>query len=372
MPCPARRGQPKEDLVQNHYRVAVLGATGLVGRTLLKILEEREFPIGELIPLASARSAGTTLSFRGDSVPVREATADAFTDVDLVLSSAGGSVSQKLLPEAAARGAVSVDNTSAYRMDEEVSLVVPEVNPHRIGDYGERRIIANPNCSTIQLVLTLKPLHEAFGVRRVHVATYQAVSGAGASAVEEMLGETRAALESEPFERHVFPRPIAFNALPHIDRFLDDGETREEWKMRMETPKILEVPVDLHATCVRLPVQVGHSEAVWIETERPVDPEAARESLRAATGIEVVDDPTGDDARGRYPTAHDCAGRDPVLVGRIRRDPTAENGLAFWVVGDNLRKGAALNAVQIAEGLVARWQEAGGKAAFESRAAEVR
>jgi aspartate-semialdehyde dehydrogenase len=350
------------------YRIAVLGATGLVGRTLLRILDERDFPADLVVALASARSAGTTLPFRAapdGRLTVREATPDAFEGVDIVLSSAGGSVSKALLPEAAARGAVSIDNTSAFRMDDDVPLVVPEVNPHAIAGYRARRIIANPNCSTIQLVVALAPLHRAFGLRRVTVATYQGVSGAGAAAVNELFEESRAALGAEPYERQVFPRQIAFNPLPHIDVFLEDDSTREEWKMRVETPKILESPVPLHATCVRVPVQVGHSEAVWIETERPIDPEAARERLRAAPGVEVVDDPRSDDPAKAYPTAADAAGRDPVYVGRIRRDPTAENGLALWVVADNLRKGAALNAVQIAEKLVEMWEEAGGKAAYE-------
>lgn len=345
--------------------VAVLGATGLVGRTILRILEEREFPATEVVPLASARSAGKTLAFRGRELVVREAVPEAFEGIDLVLSSAGGAVSQELLPQAAARGAVSVDNTSAFRMDEDVPLVVPEVNRHRIADYRARRIIANPNCSTIQLVVALKPLHDAFGLKRVTVATYQGVSGAGAKAVDELFEETRAALGAERFERKVFPRPIAFNVLPHIDVFRDDGDTKEEWKMRVETPKILEAPVPLHATCVRVPVQVGHSEAVWIETERPISAEAAREALSAAPGLEVVDDPRSGVPERAYPTAADCARRDSVYVGRIRRDPTIEHGLAFWVVADNLRKGAALNAVQIAEELVALWRQAGGKAAYE-------
>jgi aspartate-semialdehyde dehydrogenase len=265
---------------------------------------------------------------------------------------------------------VSIDNTSAFRMDEEVPLVVPEVNAHRIPDYPGRRIVANPNCSTIQLAVALKPLHDAFGLRRVVVATYQGVSGAGARAVEELFEESRAALGAEPFERRVFPKPIAFNALPQIDRFLDGGETREEWKMRVEMPKILEAEVPLHATCVRVPVQVGHSEAVWIETERPVDPDAAREILRTSPGVAVVDGGGSEPAAPDYPTAAETAGTDPVYVGRIRRDPTANgHGLAFWVVADNLRKGAALNALQIAERLVGLWEGAGGKAELEARAA---
>lgn len=350
------------------YRIAVLGATGLVGRTMLRILHERGLPAEEVVPLASERSAGTTLPFGESELTVRRAEPAAFDGIDLVLSSAGGAVSRELLPEAAARGAVSIDNTSAFRMDEDVPLVVPEVNAHRIPDYRERRILANPNCSTIQLVVALKPLHDAFGLRRVTVATYQSVSGAGAQAVDEMFEETRAAMGAEPFDRKVFPKPIAFNPLPQIDVFLDGGETKEEWKMRVETPKILEARVPLHATCVRVPVQVGHGEAVWIETERPVDPAEARELLGSSPGLTVMDapaNPPGDDA---YPTAVDCAGRDPVFVGRIRRDPTVDRGLAFWVVADNLRKGAALNAVQIAEELFRLWQEAGGKEAYEAEA----
>ncbi len=356
------------------YRIAVLGATGLVGRTLLRLLAERSFPADEVVALASARSAGTTLPYApapGGELTVREAVPEAFEGVDIVLSSAGGSVSRLLLPEAAARGAVSIDNTSAFRMDEDVPLVVPEVNAHAIPRYRARRIIANPNCSTIQLVVALAPLHRAFGLRRVTVATYQGVSGAGAAAVDELFEETKAALGAEPFERRVFPRQIAFNPLPHIDVFMDDGDTREEWKMRVETPKILEAPVPLHATCVRVPVQVGHSEAVWIETERPIDPAAARELLRGAPGVEVVDAPHGDDPETAYPTAVDAVGRDAVYVGRVRRDPTVENGLALWVVADNLRKGAALNAVQIAETLVELWEEAGGKAEYEAERAPV-
>ncbi len=350
------------------YRVAVLGATGLVGRTFLDILEQRSFPVDELIPLASERSAGATITFRGEPLTVGLATPDAFEGVDIVLSSAGGSVSERLLPEAAARGAVSVDNTSAFRMDPDVPLVVPECNGVRIADYIRKGIIANPNCSTIQLVVALKPLHEAFGLRSVRVATYQSVSGAGAGAVRELLDETRHLLDNpeSDFEHRAFPKQISFNALPHIDVFRDDGDTKEEWKMRVETPKILEIPVRVHATCVRIPVMGGHSEAVWIETERPITPGAAREALAAAPGLQVVDDP----AAGAYPTAAEAEGTDPVYVGRIRRDPTTDNGLAFWCVADNLRKGAALNAVQIAEGLVALWEKEGRPPAEPAEPAE--
>ncbi len=332
------------------YRVAVLGATGLVGRTFLELLAEREFPAFDVIPLASERSAGSTVDFDGREFLVRLAEPAAFEGVDLVLSSAGAAVSRELLPAAAERGAVSIDNTSAFRMDPEVPLVVPEVNAHRIPEYGERRIIANPNCSTIQLVVALAPLHDAFGVKRVIVSTYQSVSGAGQEAVEELLSDTGA---SYPV---LTPTSLAFNALPQIDVFLESGETREEWKMSAETPKIMEAEIPLTATCVRVPVVYSHSEAVWIETERPASPEDARAVLRDAPGVEVVDDPSS----RAYPTALGAAGRDPVYVGRVRRDPTAENGLAMWIVADNVRKGAALNAVQIAEQLVAHWESKAG------------
>ncbi len=335
------------------YRVAVLGATGLVGRTFLELLAERAFPVRELIPLASERSVGSRVRFAGESLSVRLAEPMAFEGVDIVLSSAGAAVSRALLPVAAERGAVAIDNTSAYRMDPEVPLVVPEVNPHRIADYTRRGIIANPNCSTIQLVVALQPLHEAFGLRRVIVSAYQSVSGAGQSAVDELVDDLAGVGNARA--EQAAPRALAFNVLPKIDVFMDGGETREEWKMRHETPKIMEIDLPLHATCVRVPVTSTHSEAVWIETERQASPEAARQVLGDAPGIVVVDDPSSD----AFPTTTLAAGRDPVYVGRIRRDPTTDNGLALWVVADNIRKGAALNAVQIAEHLVAHWRETG-------------
>jgi len=337
------------------YRVAVLGATGLVGRKLLELVEKRNFPASEVIPLASARSQGSRVPFAGGELEVRLAEPAAFENVDVVLSSAGGSVSRELLPAAAERGAVSIDNTSAFRMDPEVPLVVPEVNPHRIADYRNMGIIANPNCSTIQLVVALKPLHDAFGVERVVVSTYQSVSGAGNRAVDELHATSGLPGHGHAEGDPVFPRPIAWNVLPHIDVFQDGGETKEEWKMRVETPKILEADVPLHATCVRVPVVYGHSEAVWVETGRPASPEEAREVLAGAPGVEVMDDPS----QLLYPTAAETAGSDPVYVGRVRRDPTAENSLAMWVVSDNILKGAALNAVQIAEGLVRLWEKEG-------------
>ncbi|MEM7482613.1 MAG: aspartate-semialdehyde dehydrogenase [Acidobacteriota bacterium] len=329
------------------YRVAVLGATGLVGRKLLEILEQRDFPAREVVALASARSAGGVLPFRGEELIVQEAAAGAFDGIDLVLSSAGATVSRALLPEAAARGAVSVDNTSAFRMDAEVPLVVPEVNGAVLAERPPRGIIANPNCSTIQLVLALKPLHDAFGLKRVIASTYQSVSGAGAAAVDELRETSRQALAGEAPTGDVLPHPIAFNCLPQIDVFLEDGDTKEEWKMRVEAPKILGFDLPLHATCVRVPAFFAHSEAVWIETEQPIDPPSARQVLAQAPGVEVVDDPE----RLAYPTALDTAGSDWTRVGRIRRDPTVANGLALWIVADNLRVGAALNAVKIAERL---------------------
>ncbi len=328
------------------YRVAVLGATGLVGRRLLEILDQRTFPCGEILALASERSVGTTVRCGDAVLPVRRAEPSAFEGVDLVLSSAGAAVSRALLPAAVERGAVAIDNTSAYRMDPGVPLVVPEVNAHRIRDH--RGIIANPNCSTIQLVVALKPLHDAFGIRRVLVSTYQSVSGAGQGAVDELLSGIGTAVRSGSSDRPRSSTSVAFNAVPHIDVFRDDGDTKEEWKMRVETPKILEAPIEVHATCVRVPVVTSHSEAVWIETVRPAEPEAARALLKAAPGVEVIDDP----AAARYPTCYDATGSDSVWVGRLRRDPTADNALAMWVVADNVRKGAALNAIQIAERLV--------------------
>ncbi len=332
------------------YRVAILGATGLVGRTFLELLAERAFPTREVVPLASERSAGTRVGFGGEQLTVRLAEPAAFEGIDLVLSSAGAAVSKELLPAAAERGAVSIDNTSAFRMDPEVPLVVPEVNAHRIPDYGRRRIIANPNCSTIQLVVALKPLHDAFGVRRVVVSTYQSVSGAGQEAVDRLLADTR--LVTDDAGGDLPDTSFAFNALPQIDVFLEGGETKEEWKMSVETPKIMEADIPVTATCVRIPAISSHSEAVWLETERPASPEEARETLRAAPGVAVLDDP---DALA-YPTARGAAGKDPVYVGRLRRDPTANNSLAMWVVADNIRKGAALNAVQIAERLLVHHQ----------------
>jgi aspartate-semialdehyde dehydrogenase len=322
---------------------------------MIATLEARKFPVDELVPLASERSVGSTVEFHGEEIEVRLAEPSAFDGIDIVLSSAGGSISQKLLPEAAARGAVSIDNTSAFRMDPDVPLVVPEVNAHRIADYKTKRIIANPNCSTIQLVVALKPLHDAATVKNVVVSTYQAVSGGGQKAMDELFEQTRGLFTQNPTEPKHLPHRIAFNLIPQIDVFLDDGATKEEWKMRAETPKIMEADIDVHATCVRVPVFYSHSEAAWIETARDLSPDEARALLNAAPGVTVIDEP----AELRYPMPADVAGEDDVAVGRIRRHPGRPHTLAMWIVGDNVRKGAALNAVQIAEQLIELWQREG-------------
>ena len=327
-------------------RVAVAGATGAVGREILSILAQRKFPASEVIPLASERSEGSKIPFAGGELTVRRLGHDSFEGVQLALFSAGASRSLEFAPSAVKAGAVVVDNSSAYRMDPEVPLVVPEVNAAALA--GNKGIIANPNCSTIQMVVVLKPIHDKAGLRRIVVSTYQAVSGAGKSAMDELGAQIEAAGRSEtPAEAS---RQIAFNCLPQIDVFLDGGDTKEEQKMVNETRKILGSPkLPVSATCVRVPVYNSHSESVNVETEGPLSPEEARELLSNSQGIEVVDDP---DLRV-YPTALLASGQDPVYVGRIRRDSSVENALNMWIVSDNLRKGAALNAVQIAEALIA-------------------
>jgi len=324
-----------------------MGATGAVGLEMLRTLERRNFPVGKIKLLASERSRGRKLQFKGESIPVEVLTQDSFGGVDIVLSSAGGSISKKFLPAAVKAGAVAVDNTSAYRMDPDVPLVVPEVNPEKIKEHNG--IIANPNCSTIQMVVVLKPLHDAARIRRVVVSTYQAVSGAGLKAVEELKAETAALLNGEEYERKVFPHQIAFNALPQIpqsDAFGDNGYTSEEMKMVNETRKILgDDSIRVTATTVRVPVFRGHSEAVNVETERKLTADEARELLSKAPGIVVQDDL----GKQLYPLATFAEGRDETFVGRIREDISLDNGLDMWVVSDNLLKGAALNAVQIAE-----------------------
>ena len=330
------------------YRVAVVGATGAVGPEVLSILADRRFPASDVVPFASARSAGTRVEYAGEQLEVRELTEDSLAGFDLALFSAGGGTSKRFAPEAVRRGCVVVDKSSAFRMDPQVPLVVPEVNGAAI--EAHRGIIANPNCSTIQLVCALKPLHDAARVVRMQIATYQAVSGTGSRAVDELRSQSLASLQGETVRADVYPHPIAFNALPQCDVFEGD-ETIEESKLVRETHKIMDDDsIGISATCVRVPVWRSHSEAVWIETERPLAPAEARELLAAAPGVTVVDDP----ADALYPLAIDAAGRDDVLVGRIREDPSHERCLNLWIVGDNLRKGAATNAVQLAELLVER------------------
>ncbi len=331
------------------YKVAVVGATGLVGREMLTVLEERGFPVAELVPLASERSEGEALSFAGHEVKVRRATAEAFAGVQICLMSAGATASRELAPLAAAAGAVVIDNSSAWRREPDVPLVVPEVNPEDIADYKNRNIIANPNCSTIQLVVALKPLHDEATLKRVVVATYQAVSGKGKAAMDELGEQVTALFGQREITPTVFPRQIAFNCLPHIDEFLSDGFTKEEQKMLFETRKIMHLPeLGVCATCVRVPVFNGHAEAVVAEFADSLTPESARELLREAPGVMLMDEP----ANKIYPTQLDVTGSDATFVGRVRTDPSAVNALAFWCVADNLRKGAASNAVQIAELLV--------------------
>ena len=331
------------------YTIAIAGATGVVGGTVRAILEERGFPVGELRLLASARSAGRTLPFRGAEVEVRELRVGSFAGADLVFFAAGGSVSKEFVPQAVAAGATVIDKSSMFRMDPTVPLVVPEVNADHLAAHTG--IIATPNCSTIQMVVALKPIYDAAGIERVVVSTYQAVSGSGQGGIAALDAQVRRWAAGEPVEAQFYPHLIAFNVLPHIDGFLPSGYTREEQKMVDETIKIFADPeLKVTATCVRVPVFGAHSEAVNVQTRHKLSAGEARELLAAAPGVEVVDDP----AELRYPLPLDAEGRDPVYVGRIREDVTVANGLDLWVVSDNLRKGAALNAVQIAEELVRR------------------
>lgn len=332
------------------FRVAVVGATGAVGREMLKTLAERDFPIDEVAAVASGRSAGSEVSFGEKAVlQVKSLESFDFSGWDIGLFSPGAAVSAVHAPRAAAAGCVVIDNTSQFRMEPDVPLVVPEVNPHHLKNFRKRNIIANPNCSTIQMVVALKPLHERFRARRVVVATYQSVSGAGKEAMDELYAHSRAVFVGDPTTPQQFTKQIAFNCIPQIDRFMDDGSTKEEWKMAVETRKILDPDIQVFATCVRVPVFIGHGEAVNVTFENPVSVAEARRLLRAAPGVEVVD--TRED--GGYVTPLECQGEDAVFVSRLRTDPTAPNALAFWCVADNLRKGAALNAVQIAETLIA-------------------
>lgn len=334
------------------YDIAVVGATGAVGETMLEILEQRNFPVGKLYPLASARSAGSTVKFAGKDVVVQDLATFDFGQVQIGLFSAGGDVSAEYAPKAAAAGCVVIDNTAHFRYDDDIPLVVPEVNPHAIAQYKNRGIIANPNCSTIQMLVALKPIHDAVGIERINVATYQAVSGTGKEAIEELAEQTRALFNSQDIKAEVYPKQIAFNALPHIDVFQDNGYTKEEMKMVWETNKIMEDDsIRVNPTAVRIPVFYGHSEAIHIETRNKISAVAATELLKKSPGVTVVDERKA----GGYPTAIEAATHDDVYVGRIREDISHPNGLDMWVVSDNVRKGAALNSVQIAEILIQKY-----------------
>jgi aspartate-semialdehyde dehydrogenase len=334
------------------YRVAVAGATGAVGREILETLAQRKFPADEVVPLASERSEGASVEFGRKSLTVKRLDTYDFKGIDIALFSPGAKVSAVHAPRAAAAGAVVIDNTSQFRYDPEIPLVVPEVNAHAIAQHAKRGIIANPNCSTAQMVVALKPLHDLARIKRVVVSTYQSVSGAGQAGIDELSKQTQAIYTMREIERKKFTKQIAFNLIPHIDVFMEDGATKEEWKMVQETKKILDPAIDVIATCVRVPVYVSHSEAVYCEFERPITVEEARSALAGAPGVKIVDERKD----GGYITPMEAAGEDAVYVSRLRKDATVKNGLAFWCVSDNLRKGAALNAVQIAEELIRRKQ----------------
>ncbi len=330
--------------------VAVVGATGAVGEAMIEILEQRNFPVNNLYALASARSAGKTIRFKGRSITVTDLAEFNFSQAQIGLFSAGGSISEEYAPKAAAAGCVVIDNTSHFRRDEDIPLVVPEVNPHAIAGYTNRGIIANPNCSTIQMLVALKPIYDKVGIERINVCTYQAVSGTGKEAIEELATQTAKLLNGQAADAEVYPKQIAFNALPHIDTFQDNGYTREEMKMVWETQKIFEDDaIVVNPTCVRIPVFFGHSEAVHIETRDKLTLEDARALLENAPGVVVLDEREA----GGYPTAvTEAAGQDPVYVGRMREDISHPRGFNLWIVADNVRKGAALNSVQIAELLI--------------------
>jgi aspartate-semialdehyde dehydrogenase len=332
------------------YKVAVVGATGNVGREMLNILAEREFPADEVVALASRKSIGQEAAYGDRTLKVKALEHYDFSDVDICLMSAGSGPSKEWSPKIAAAGAVVIDNSSCWRMDPDVPLIVPEVNAAAVAGYTKKNIIANPNCSTAQLVVALKPLHDKAKIKRVVVSTYQSVSGAGKEAMEELFSQTKAVYQLNEVAAKKFPKRIAFNLIPHIGDFMDDGSTQEEWKMVAETKKILDPKIKLTATCVRVPVFVSHSEAVNIEFEQPITADEAREILRKAPGCLVIDKREA----GGYVTPYEAAGEDATYISRIREDPTVDNGLVLWVVSDNLRKGAALNAVQIAECLINR------------------
>ena len=333
------------------YNIAIAGATGAVGQEFIKVLEERKFPVKTIKMLASANSAGKELEFNGRACKVEQLTEASFEGVEIALFSAGGDRSKQFAPAAAKAGAVVIDNSSAWRMDPDVPLVVPEVNAHAIALYKKKGIIANPNCSTIQMVVALNPLHQKAKIKRIVVSTYQSVSGAGQKGIDELSQQVRDLFSFREVKKAAFPHQIAFNCIPQIDVFEADGYTKEEKKMVNETRKIMEAPaIEVSPTCVRVPVFFGHSESVNVEFENDLSPEEAREILKAAPGVGLLDDP----ASGLYPLAIEAAGKDDTFVGRIRRDPSVKHGLALWIVSDNIRKGAALNAVQIAEEMVKR------------------
>ena len=332
------------------YKVAVVGATGNVGREMLGILAERNFPADEVVAIASRRSQGVECSFGDKTLKVKALEHFDFSDVDICLMSAGGAVSKEWSSKIAAAGAVVIDNSSAWRMDPDVPLVVPEVNADAVAGFAKKNIIANPNCSTAQLVVALKPLHDKARIKRVVVATYQSVSGAGKEAMDELFSQSKAVFTLDEVTAKKFPKRIAFNVIPQIDTFMEDGYTKEEWKMVVETKKILDPKIKVTATCVRVPVFVGHSEAVTVEFEQPISVDEARAILRNAPGCLVIDKHEA----GGYATPYECVGEDATYISRIRTDPTVDSGLVLWIVSDNLRKGAALNAIQIAECLINR------------------
>lgn len=337
------------------YRIAVVGATGNVGREMLNILAERQFPADEIVALASRRSIGQEATYGDKVLKVKALDTYDFTGIDIVLMSAGSSVAKEWSPKLGKMGCVVIDNSSHFRMDPSVPLIVPEVNAHAIKGYTKKNIIANPNCSTAQMVVALQPLHEAAGIKRVVVSTYQSVSGAGHEAMDELFSQTRAVFVNDPVEPVKFTKQIAFNVIPHIDVFMKDGSTKEEWKMVAETAKIMSPDIRVTATCVRVPVFVGHAESINLELEKPLSADKARSILREAPGCMVYDKHED----GGYMTPIECVGEYATYISRIRKDPTVENGLNIWVVSDNLRKGAALNAVQIAEHLCSNYLKKG-------------
>lgn len=333
------------------YNVAIVGATGAVGREMLQTLSERNFPVNNVYALASKSSMGKEVSFGDDKIlKVKPVDDFNFENADIALFSAGSEIAKKFGPIAGKKGCIVIDNSSHFRMDDEVPLIVPEVNPQDIKGFIKKNIIANPNCSTIQLVVALKPIHDQFKITRVVVSTYQAVSGAGKPAMDELFNQTKGVFVHDQATPEQFTKKIAFNVIPHIDAFMDDGFTKEEWKMRVETKKILDPEINLVAHCVRVPVFIGHSEAVFVECQNDINEKKVRDLLRAAEGVSVVDHRADEG----YVTPDEVAGEDDVFVSRIRKDPSVKNGIAFWCVGDNLRKGAALNTVQIAELLVSK------------------